>query len=186
MPTVIHSELSVSSTGKSMAMPRFPSTVCGHTTLRMGTRTEQAQTRLVGWRQYLGTILGKSGLYVNAIATACTGMAVLAYALYNLIHDALASHGQINTVVFLLSESIVMGGIGAAAIWYGKHTFESAKRVEAVVPMTQHNIDYLSEFETLLRASERSPYYQYSELLRAPQTAHETPAAELLRATSVD
>jgi len=166
-------------------MPRFHSAIGGHSSSSVGRRTERPQARLVGWQQYLGTVIGKSGLYFNAIATAGIGMAILTYALYNLVHDILASHGQINTVVFLLSESIVMCAIGVAAIWYGKHTFELAKRVEAVVPMTQHNVDYLSEFETLLRASERSPYYQYSDLLRAPQTIQETPSEELLRASSV-
>jgi len=185
MPTMIHSALSVSST-QSTAMPQFRPATGRHTTLSVGECTERPQARLVGWRQYLGTALGKTGLYFNAIGTACIGMAILAYAFYNFIHDAVASHGQINTVIFLLSESIVMCGIGGAAIWYGKHTFEAAKRVETVVPMTQHNIDYLSEFETLLRASERSSYYQYSELLRAPLTKQETPAEELLRATSVN
>ncbi|MCW3055493.1 MAG: hypothetical protein JWN14_4663 [Chthonomonadales bacterium] len=186
MPTMAHSDLNVSSTHESTAMPQFHSAIGRHTTLSVGNSTEQPQARQVGWLHYLGTVIGKSGLYFNAIATAGIGMAILTYALYNLIHDTLASHGQINTVIFLLSESIVMCGIGVAAIWYGKHTFESAKRVEAVVPMTQHNIDYLSEFETLLRASERSPYYQYSDLHSAPQTTQETPCAELLRATSMN
>lgn len=65
-----------------------------------------------------------------------------------------------------------------------KSFFTSAREIEPVAPITRHNTGDLPAVETLVRPSELPPSHQQTELLRAARHGQETPAEELLRATS--
>lgn len=111
-------------------------------------------------------------------------MLILAYALYTVIHDTFASHGQMNTVIFLLSECIFLGCIGTVALWYARMIFTSAKMFETVALRSSQNAVSHSDFETLVRAYAFHPSQQNAELLRAALDRGEMPSNDLLRATA--
>ena len=53
-------------------------------------------------------------------------------------------------------------------------------------PITKHTTSSLPPEESLLRASQSEPSQQQTELLQAAQDGTETPAEELLRATTLN
>jgi hypothetical protein len=62
--------------------------------------------------------------------------------------------------------------------------YKKSEKIKHVAPITRHNTGHLPEVETLVRAADLSPSHQQAELLRAAKPGQETPAEELLRATS--
>ena len=72
-------------------------------------------------------------------------------------------------------------GIAASVLWCGSR--KSWKTVRALQPIHYADTSNLPEVETLVRASDR-PSGQQAELLRAAPQGSETPAEELLRATT--
>lgn len=190
MPTPAHSDLavptfpaegSVSTLSCETAAAPSLSPAAGHSA-RWNEPWNTAPAQPVGKQKGLGASLAKGWLYFTALVIGCLGFALVASTVYNLIHDIIASHGQINTVLFLLSESIFLGAMGLIALYRAKTIFDSARSVAASAPTTQHN-NYLLEVETLLRASALLPTSQQAEFLRTCPNYQETSAGEPLPTT---
>lgn len=147
--------------------------------------TEKPQKRLVGWKQYLMTLMEKGGLYSSAVVVGCSGLVCLLGALTIPIlgPDSHSSrfHPDEPTLISLLFLSGLSGALSCGALWATTALFKKAKRIEPVTPITRHNTGYLAEAETLVRAADTPPTDR-QELLRAAGQGSATPATELLRA----
>jgi len=83
---------------------------------------------------------------------------------------------------FVLS---VLAFLCGGAFFLSSCLFKKEGKIERVVPITQHNTSSLPPAESLVRASSIPPSQQ-AELLRSAQYGEETPAEELLRASTTD
>jgi hypothetical protein len=141
--------------------------------------SEKPKKRLVGRRQYV-VVLGKTvSLYTVGMISFCGGIILL----LPLGFDAMGVWGNYSVGVRALRFVIGVGVI-ALMLRLGKYTLIKANTVEAVGLLTHHNSHLLPPEESLVRASDVPPSQQQTELLRAAQYGKETPAQELLRAST--
>ena len=148
--------------------------------------TEKPKKRLVSKREYLKTLLGKGGFYSYAMACAVGGGVLLIVSLF-LLWLGLPPWDNLPDVgdrIWMFLCGVILGVPFVAAVWFGVSFFKAGRRMEPVAPITRHNTGQLPEVETLARASDAPPSNQQAELLRAAQYCKETPAEELLRATT--
>jgi hypothetical protein len=142
---------------------------------------EKPQKRLVSKRQYVA-VLGKTvSLYSAGMIFFCGGLILL----LPLFIDAMVAWG--NYPVGIRALRFASGaGVIALLLLLGKYTLIKATTIESVELLTHQNSHLLPPEETLVRASDAPPSQQQTELLRAAQYGKETPAEELLRATTRD
>jgi len=83
-------------------------------------------------------------------------------------------------VALILLGSVLSGILGVMGIKFA----EKVSKMEDILPITQDNVSRLPLESILVRASDLPPSQQQAELLRAATGSNETPAEELLRATT--
>ena len=74
--------------------------------------------------------------------------------------------------------------MATASYLFARYIYKQESKVERVALLGKHTALLLLEGETLLRASDLPPFHQQAELLRSAEYGKETPAEELLRAST--
>jgi hypothetical protein len=131
--------------------------------------------QLVGQEGYIKGIGAKITLFSLSLFVLLAGLAILAASVWFCFQCA--DCGSVFELAFYVS-------IGT--LCYGRHVFIEAKQIKPVRPVIAHNAYRFSPKEILLRASDVPPSQQQAELLRAARYGKETPAEELLRATTTN
>lgn len=129
--------------------------------------------RLVSQEQYIRDISAKIRLFSLALFVPLAGLILLAVSLWFCFQNP--DSGSAFEILFYLS---------IAAVWSGPSHFIAAKQIKPVRPVIAHNAHKFTPREILLRASDLPPSHQQAELLRAAPQGCETPAEDLLRATT--
>jgi hypothetical protein len=144
--------------------------------------SEKPQKRLVSKRRYACMVVSRTTLLVCSVLFALEG----ARDVFGIVKSigTLAGQGlnfNFPLVLLLCVATLIPPGMifVAFCLWKKERT------IERVAPITKLTIGVaLPEAETLVRASDLPPSHQQTELLRATQYGKETPAEELLRAST--
>jgi hypothetical protein len=144
-----------------------------HPNTEVPIQRTRRQRRVVSKGVFVRTIGKKLGLFSLSGVMLATGLVLTLCTVVSLYFGI--------TVVV-----ISFGVLTLVAFWYSTRAFVLAKKVEAVRPVTNRTTHLLPPEESLVRASEVPTAHQPTELLRAVQSHHETPAEELLRATDAN
>ncbi|MCW3098546.1 MAG: hypothetical protein JWL77_4164 [Chthonomonadaceae bacterium] len=149
--------------------------------------SEKPQKRLVSLMEYLEKASEKAETYTFASAFGCVGIVMLLWSVIGIVAGGYSAYQRdIGYAVFVWTGSAVVAGLGLGALWCAKYLFREAKQIAPVALLTKASLNRLPEIETLVRASDVPPSHQQAELLRAAQYGKETPAEELLRASTTD
>jgi hypothetical protein len=140
--------------------------------------------RLVGKLHYICIVGPRAVELSTAIAVGVGGGICLLAGLIGIIGGVLHIFAP-STRADFIAFGVLLSLIGLRWVAGAKDSYKKAISHEPVAPITRHNIGLLSEADTLVRGSFLPLTDQQTELLRpASQGGHETPAAELLRATT--
>ncbi len=147
--------------------------------------TQKPQKRLVGWRQYVGTIgaivFGRSFAFAFRWGgLVCFGFSVFTFMLSIGNSDINAKPITGNRLYPLMMGSLYLG-LFLGAMGIANTLFKKVEAIEPVELLTKHNAKDLPEIETLVRGSANPPTNQ-TELLRPAGHGAETPPEQLLRA----
>jgi hypothetical protein len=145
--------------------------------------SENPQKRLVSMGQYLHITLTKHGIYTLGSVIRLTGFLVLPLLYTPPALPFFTALFRDNSLLRWAVLPIYVGFIYTSFTIADK-VQNAAKKIETVAPITRHNTGDLPIVETLVRASNLPPSIQQAELLRAAQYGKDTPAEELLRATT--
>ena len=154
--------------------------------------SENLATRLVGWKEYLGTTGKKGAFYSLAYALLGSGLTLLFLSallfssslscwLFADTWFAYKGEGQ-GWSIALVCLGGVAAALGSVTVW-GAYTLSvNARKIAHVELITRHNTGNLPAAETLVRPSDLPPTYQQAELLRAVRDTPASPPEQLLRA----
>jgi hypothetical protein len=148
-------------------------------------RSEQARKRLMHWREYAATKVGNGIDYGFAVAAAgigivglVSGMAIIWLGILN-FEDPSTVKWQIGCII----AGSVLIGFAIVAMRAANEMIMAFSDRPPVQLVTRETARHMPSAEILVRASTMPPSQQ-AELLRAAQHGKETPAEELMRATT--
>ena len=144
--------------------------------------TENSSKRLVSKGRYAWLITERTTLAIGAVVFLCLGLTTLFGAVIFLM-TAFNRNLPIGPSIFL-GVGLSLTCVSAYMFFSAFRFYKNEKKIERAAPITRHTSHLLPPEESLVRASAIPASRQQSELLRAAQHGKETPAEELLRATT--
>jgi hypothetical protein len=147
--------------------------------------SEKPQKRLVSKGRYVWSMTSRTILLAFSVLFALIGAYGVLGILFSIAFNVTGmseTDGRDNLFVLFLTAAILF----TAGVFFLAYSFWKKERtIERVAPITKRTTSTLPPEESLVRASAVPPSQQQAELLRAAQYGKETPAEELLRATTI-
>lgn len=148
----------------------------------MNKNRRKRRKRIVSKEEYLARVATREAKRWGSVAMACAVGACFVASLFS-------AFGMIFVDGLLWKGLCIVGvvaafGIGCFLLRLAEQTMQEAMVKLDVVPLTRANKSDLRAPDVLVRASQEPLSEQRAELLRAAQYGKETPAEELLRAST--
>lgn len=143
--------------------------------------SEKPKKRLVSKGRYVWLMTGKTTLLAASVCSFLIG-GYWSFIMLILTYWKLSDWKSTNILeIFCFTVGMLCAIV---PLCLGRYLLKKGQAVERVTPITRHTTSSLPPEESLVRASDASPSHQQAELLRATQHCKETPAEELLRAST--
>ena len=150
----------------------------------MGPKQQQTNKRIVSKDEYVACVARREAKRWGSVVLAIAGAACFVCTLGSAV-GMLYALDFVWKGLFLLSITLSFPA-GYALFKFAEKNLQEAVVKLDVVPLTRANMGDLPALDTLVRASQAPAQTdeQQAELLRAAQYGRETPAEELLRAST--
>jgi hypothetical protein len=144
--------------------------------------SEKPQKRLVSKGRYAWLMAVRAMLVAAGLLFLCTGGVLLVTSQWHI--DPRLQGG--NSSDWPMGGAFLLMCLSAGPFFAALYFFNKERTIEEVAILTRETTRLLPLDKSLVRASDVPPSHQPAELLRSTQYGKETPAEELLRASTRD